>query len=76
MIYFNENLRNWLLGKSEIDDNCSCVTSLEETPQQLLNKYQKTDDKRELTKISNKLSKLGYEIKTVNILSKKPKQNL
>lgn len=71
MMYFNENLRNWLLGKSEIDDECSAVPPVSESPQDLLAKYQTTKDKSEISKISKKLSKLGYEVKTVHILSKK-----
>jgi hypothetical protein len=71
MFYFNENLRNWLLGKNEIDDECLAVPPVEESPQQLLDKYQKTQNKGELSKINKKLSKLGYEVKTVHILSKK-----
>lgn len=70
MIYFNENLRNWLLGKSEIDDECPAVSPVSESPQQLLNKYQKTQDKGELSKINKKLNKLGYEVKIVHILTK------
>ncbi len=73
MVYFNENLRNWLLGKSEIDGACSALPPIQETPQQLLDKYQKTADKKELSKIANSLNKMGYEIKTVHILSKKHK---
>lgn len=71
MFYFNENLRNWLLGKSEIDSECSAVPPVTETPQQLLDKFQKTRDKGEIAKINNKLNKLGYEVKTVHILSRK-----
>lgn len=71
MTYFNENLRNWLLGKSEIDDPCAAVPPSQETPQQLLDKYQKSNNKKELAKINGKLNKLGYEVKTVHILSKK-----
>jgi len=71
MFYFNENLRNWLLGKSEIDDECPAVPPAVESPQELLNKYQKTQNKNELSKINKKLNKLGYEVKTVHILSKK-----
>lgn len=73
MFYFNENLRNWLLGKSEIDDECSAIPPVTESPQDLLNKYQITKDKGELSKISKKLNKLGYEVKTVHILSRKAK---
>ena len=73
MIYFNENLRNWLLGKSEIDDECFAIPPVVESPQELLNKYQKTQDKGELSKINKKLNKLGYEVKTIHILSKKSK---
>lgn len=64
MFYFNENLRNWLLGKSEIDDECSAVPPVTETPQELLNKAQ-TANKAELAKITKKLSKMGYEVKIV-----------
>lgn len=71
MIYFNENLRNWLLGKSEIDYGCSAVPPIVESPQELLDKYQKTQDKVELSKINKKLNKLGYEVKVVHILSRK-----
>lgn len=55
MMYFNENLRNWLL----------------ESSQDLLMKYQTTNNKSEISKINKKLNKLGYEVKTVHILSKK-----
>lgn len=68
MMYFNENLRNWLLGKSEIDDECAAVPPVDELPQELLAKAQ-TSNKAELSKINKKLSKMGYEIKMV--LSKK-----
>lgn len=72
MIHFNENLRNWLLGKSEIDDQpCSAVPPITESPQELLDKFQKTNDKGELAKINKKLNKMGYEVKTIHILSKK-----
>lgn len=71
MIYFNENLRNWLLGKSEIDDECAAIPPVTESPQDLLTKYQKTQDKAELSKINKKLNKLGYEVKVVHILSRK-----
>lgn len=71
MIYFNENLRNWLLGKNEIDHECSAVPPLEESPQELLDKFQKTQDKGELTKINKKLNKLGYEVKTIHLLQRK-----
>lgn len=70
MIYFNENLRNWLLGNSEIDSP-QMPTIPPETPQELLNKYQKTSNPKELAKINKKLNKLGFEVKTVHILSKK-----
>ena len=69
MIYFSENLRNWLLGDSEIDK--PSILPIQESPQDLLTKYQTTNNKNELKKISNKLNKLGYEIKTIHILSKK-----
>ena len=71
MFCFNENLRNWLLGKNEIDDECLAIPPIIETPQELLEKFQKTQNKGELSKINKKLNKLGYEIKTVHILSKK-----
>lgn len=71
MIYFNENLRNWLLGKSEIDDECTAIPPVEESPQELLNKFQTTNNKAEIAKINKKLSKLGYEVKIVHILSRK-----
>lgn len=67
MMYFNENLRNWLLGNSEIDG----IIPPTESPQDLLSKYQTTKDTNELAKINKKLSKLGFEVKTVHILSKK-----
>jgi len=70
-MYFNENLRNWLLGKSEIDDECSAVPPATESPQDLLAKYQTTKDKAEISKINKKLNKLGYEVKTVYILGRK-----
>lgn len=70
MIYFNENLRNWLLGKSEIDSMQPMIAPVE-SPQDLLSKYQATNDTRELAKINKKLGKLGFEVKTVHILSKK-----
>ena len=71
MIYFNENLRNWLLGNSEIDSMQPTIAPTE-SPQDLLSKYQKTQDTQELAKINKKLNKLGFEVKTVHILSKKP----
>jgi hypothetical protein len=71
MIYFNENLRNWLLGKSEIDDECTAVPPVVESPQELLAKFQTTQNKGELAKINQKLGKLGYEVKVVHILSRK-----
>jgi hypothetical protein len=71
MIFFNENLRNWLLGKSEIDHECASVPPVVESPQELLDKFQKTQDKSELSKINKKLSRLGYEVKVVHILSRK-----
>jgi hypothetical protein len=72
MIHFNENLRNWLLGKNEIDYGYSAVPPvIEESPQELLDKFQKTQDKGELAKINKKLGKLGYEVKTIHVLMKK-----
>lgn len=72
MMYFNENLRNWLLGKSEIDDECPATPPvIEESPQELLTKFQQTSNKGELAKINKKLGKLGYEVKVVHILSRK-----
>ena len=38
MQYFNETLRNWLLGKSEIDYSC-VPPAPEESPQELLEKF-------------------------------------
>lgn len=67
MHYFNENLRNWLLGKSEIDHGCSMAIPPSESPQDLLDKFKITKD----DKIVKKLNKLGYDVKTVYILSKK-----
>ena len=72
MQYFNETLRNWLLGKSEIDYSC-VPPAPEESPQELLEKFEKSSDKSEISKISKKLNKLGYEIKTVHVLSKMQK---
>lgn len=75
MQYFNETLRNWLLGKSEIDYSCF-ASPPEESPQELLDKFKKSSDKSEISRISKKLNKLGYEIRTVHVLSKiPPKQN-
>ena len=72
MIHFNENLRNWLLGKSEIDDECSAVPPpVTETPDQLIGQLQKVQNKAELAIINRKLSKMGYEIKTVHVVKKK-----
>jgi len=71
MQYFNETLKNWLLGKSEIDYECPSMPPVQESPQELLDKFRTIEDKSEIVKIKNKLNKLGYEIKTVHILSKK-----
>ena len=71
MFCFNENLRNWLLGKSEVDEPCIAVPPIIESPQELLDKFQKTNDKSELAKINKKLSKMVYEVKVIHILSKK-----
>ena len=71
MIHFNENLRNWLLGKSEIDDECSAVPPATESPQELLGQLQKVQNKVELAKINKKLSKMGYEVKTIHVVKKK-----
>jgi hypothetical protein len=73
MIYFNESLRNWLLGNNEIDGPMQPTVAPSESPQDLLSKYQKTQNAQELAKINKKLSKLGFEVKTVHILSKKSK---
>ncbi len=70
--YINENLKNWLLGKTEIDSFCPSIPP-DENPQNLLNKFQNTQNKNELEKISKKLSKLGYEIKTMYVLKKREK---
>jgi hypothetical protein len=64
-MYFTENLKNWLMGKSEIDYECTS-----ESPQDLMTKLNKTKDKDEISKINKKLNKLGYEVKTVQIISK------
>jgi hypothetical protein len=71
MFYFSENLKNWLLGKDEIDYDCMAVPPVEESPQELLEKFKKSNDRSEISKINKKLNKLGYEIKTVHILNKK-----
>lgn len=70
MKYINETLRNWLLGKSEIDSFCPSVPP-DDSPEILLGKFSNTQNKSEMDKISKKLSKLGYEIKTVHVLKKR-----
>lgn len=69
MNYINENLRNWLLGKEEID--YGCFTPPEDSPNELLEKFKKSNDKSEIAKISKQLNKMGYEVKTVHVLTKK-----
>ena len=70
MSYVNENLKNWLLGKSEIDNMCSAIPPAQDNPEHLLELYKqaKSNDK---DKIAKKLDKLGYEVKILYILSRK-----
>jgi hypothetical protein len=69
--YINENIRNWLLGGSEIDPPCPAIPPHQETPEKLFHKFQNASDKKEISKIVSKLEKLGSEIKTVHVLNKK-----
>lgn len=71
MKYLNENLRNWLLGQSEIDQTHPLILPPDDSPEQLLEKFKSTQDKNEILKINKKLSKMGYEVKTFHVLSKK-----
>lgn len=67
-----ESIRNWLLGKSEVDNYGASVPPVpkDNNPEKLLAMYKeaKPIDK---DKIEKKLSKMGYEVKTLYILSKK-----
>lgn len=76
MCYINENLRNWLLGKSEVDERCSSIPPPTETPEAILQLYSTTNDKVELEKLNRKLKKLGYEVKTIHVLKPLGRANL
>lgn len=76
MCYINENLRNWLLGMSEVDERCPSIPPPTESPEAILQLYSKTTNKIELEKLNLKLKKLGYEIKTVHVLKSLGRANL
>lgn len=74
MQYINETLKNWLLGKSEIDQDYFAVPPKQKTPDRLLELYKKAEqdsNKTDLTKINKELEKLGYEVKVLHLLQKK-----
>jgi hypothetical protein len=72
MQYINETLKNWLLGKSEIDKVCPAVPPAAKSPDKLLELYRKAQQGTgDISKISQELDKLGYEVKTIHVLRKK-----
>lgn len=65
-----ESIKNWLLGNSEIDKYCPSVPPYD-NPEQLLELYKQAKQPVDKDKIEKKLGKMGYEVKTLYILSRK-----